>query len=523
MTLTQAKIKVLYLEIMNKMQNPSAVETLPNAANATRESNQKASDLPDEEIRSSGQPVNEKNIGAFKKLEPEARAAENESPPDMPKFYETELFAQTPASDETEAPTEEKIIIEPPQKPQNKAARRALSLTISALVVVLTLVFGYRLLYAPKTSAETTTAKSDASNGGAAISLSPEQTHNIAVEVVQKRFVAGEVKSPGKVAFNSNQISPVLPQFAGRLVKLTAEVGNTVRAGEVLGMIETPDIVQPQADYQQALANKRTVETTLEHAAHTRERDERLAKVEAIPLREFQDAQTDEKHAREDLGRAEQAINAAHSKLQSLHFSDADIKTLEAGGKVLNREVPLVAPIGGTITDRKAGLGQIVQPGSDALFQIANLSNVWVNAEVYEDQLAKLRVGLPVSVETAAYPGARFTARVEQIGSTVDPDKHTVAVRGVLPNPAGKLKPGMFVTVSLGGVSNLEAVTVPATAIVTEGDKRAVFIETAPNHYEKREIAVGDEQEGAVIVKSGLKEGERVVTKGSLLVAVAGN
>lgn len=522
MSATQAKIKILYLEIMNKMQNLSAVETVPNAANATRESNQKASDLPNEEIYSSGQPVNEKNNGAFQKSKQEARAAEIKTP-EMPKFYETEPIAETPASDETEAAIEETTIVEPFEKPRNKAARRALSLTISALVVLLTFAFGYRLLYAPKTSTEPTTAKLDASNGGATISLSPEQTHNIAVEVVQKRFVAGEVKSPGKVAFNSNQISPVLPQFSGRLIKLNAEVGQTVRAGQILGSIETPDIVQPQADYQQALANKRTVETTLEHAAHTRERDERLAKVEAIPLREFQDAQTDEKHAREDLGRAEQAIAAARSKLQTLHFSDADIKTLEAGGKVLSREVPLVAPIGGTITERKAGLGQVVQPGGDALFQIANLSNVWINAEVYEDQMAKLRVGLPVSVETPAYPGEHFTARVEQIGSTVDSDKHTIAVRGVLSNPAGRLKPGMYVTVSLGGVSNAEAITVPATAIVTEADKRAVFIETAPNKYEKREVVVGSEQEGAVVIKSGIREGERVVTKGGLLVAAEGN
>ena len=417
------------------------------------------------------------------------------------------------------SPTDEVLAAELPEKPKDRATRKSFGLGIMAVAILLTLFSAYRLFYATKISAEPVPPEK---NQSGTINLSPEQTHNIAVEVVQKRPVAGEVKSPGKVAFNSNQISPVLPQFAGRLIKLSAEVGGTVRAGQVLGTIETPDIIQPQADYQQALANKLTSETTLEHAAHTRERDERLAKVEAIPLRELQDAQTDEKHAKEDLGRSEQAITAAQGKLKGLHFSDTEIKSLETGGKVLNREVPLVAPISGTIIDRKAGLGQVVQSGGDALFQIANLSNVWVNAEVYEDQLSKLRVGLPATIETPAYPNEKFAARVDLIGSVVDPDKRTVAVRCVLPNPAGKLKPGLFVNVSLGGVSNQEAITVPAAAIVTEGEKRSVFVETEPNRYEKREITVGDESEGAVVVKTGLKEGDKVVTKGGLLVAAEG-
>lgn len=417
----------------------------------------------------------------------------------------------------------DEIMVELPVKIENKAARLALSWTITVLVVLVTLFFAYRFFYAPKTSADPAAASTDSETSGAAIKLSPEQMHNVAVEVVQKRLVSGEVKSPGKIAFNSNQVSPVLPQFSGRLIKLSAETGDNVRAGQVLGTIETPDIVQPQADYQQAIANERTAETTLEHATRVRERDERLAKVEAIPLHELQDAQVDEKHAREDLGRAQQAINADRIKLQTLHFGDADIKTLEAGGKVLSREVSLVAPISGTVIDRKAGLGQVVQPGGDALFQIANLSNVWVNAEVYEDQLAKLRVGLPISVETSAYPNEHFAARVDQIGNVFDPDKRTVAVRCVLPNQSGKLKPGMFVTVSLNGVSNQEAITVPATAIVTEGEKRAVFVEEELGRYSKREVTVGDEQEGNVVIKSGLKEGEKIVTKGGLLIAVEGN
>ncbi len=420
--------------------------------------------------------------------------------------------------DELKDLDDEFISDEPAVKPKSRIGRRTLSWVVTSFVLLFTLAFAYRFLSVPKAADESTPPASDAQKTLGAISLSPEQRSNISIEVVQKHAVAGEVKSPGKVAFNGSQMSPVLTQFSGRLTKLSAEVGQSVHAGQILGGVETPEIVQPQSDYQQSLANGRTAETSLLNLTRTRERAERLVKAEAIPLRELQQAQVDEKHAREDLDRAKQAVAAARTRLQSLHFSDAEINSLEVGKNVLRREVPLIAPISGTIIERKAGLGQVVQPGGEALFQIANLSTVWVNAEIYEDQLSRLRLGLPALVETPAYPNEHFSARIDQIGSVVDADKRTVAVRCVLQNAGGKLKPGMFVDVSLGGVSNLDAITVPSTAVVTEGDKRVIYIETSPGRYEKREVTLGNEQGEAIVVKTGLKEGEKVVVKGGLLI-----
>lgn len=427
---------------------------------------------------------------------------------------EVDQTADTPEIETAEA--DEEI-----GKPKGSHTRRTLSWAIILIALSTTTLFAYRLLYGSRNATDEPVARND-QPAGTGLNLTPEQAENIAVEIVQKRLVAGEVKSPGKVGFDTNRISPVLSQFAGRLIKLSAELGDKVHAGQVLGTIETPDIIQPQSDYQQALANERTARTSLEHATRTRERDERLAKIEAIPLRELQQAQTDEKHAREDLERAQQTITASRGRLQTLGFGENEVKTLQTGGQVLRRQVQLLAPISGTIIERKAGLGQALQPGGDPLFQIANLSSVWVNAEVYEDALARLRLGLPATIETPSYPDAHFTARIDQIGSVVDPDKRTVVVRCILPNAGGKFKPGMFVSVSLGGVSNIEAITVPATAVVTEGEKRVVFVEIGQGHYSKREITTGDEQAGTVIVKTGLKDGEKVVTKGSLLVAAEG-
>jgi len=353
-----------------------------------------------------------------------------------------------------------------------------------------------------------------------ATTLGPEQRAAITVEVAQTRSLQNDVTAPGKIAFNGNRVTPVFSQFSGRIVQLSAELGTSVRKSQTIGMIDSPDIVGMQSDYLQALSTERSARTTLELATRTRERAARLAEAEAIPRRDFQQAQADESRAADDLQRAQTAVAAARGRLRSAGMGEEEINRLSKGARVVNRLVPLVAPISGTITDRKAGLGQVVQPGAgDPLFMIADLSSVWVNADVYEDQLAWIRVGAPVKIRTPAYPNETFGARVDLIGSTVDPDKHTAAVRCVVPNPANRLKPGMFATVILRSAASQTAITVPASAIVVEGDERSIFVEESPGKYIKRKVETGGEIDGLVVVRSGLKEGERVVVRGGLLLS----
>jgi cobalt-zinc-cadmium efflux system membrane fusion protein len=361
---------------------------------------------------------------------------------------------------------------------------------------------------------------SDSETNSTLTTLSPEQRAAIAVEVAQTRTLQGDVTAPGKIAFNGNRVTPVFSQFSGRVVRLTSEIGATVSAGQTIGMIDTPDIVAMQSDYLQALTTERTARTTLNLAMRTRERAERLADAEAIPKRDLQQAQADESRAGDDLQHALSAIAAARGRLRSAGMSEDEISRLAATSQSVNRMVPLLAPISGTITERKGGIGQVVQPGSgDPLFMIADLSTVWVNADVYEDQLAYIKQGSEVKIKTPAYSSETFAARVDQIGSTLDPDKHTVAVRCVVANTRGKLKPGMFATVQLRAAAAETAITVPSTAIVVEGDHRSVFIEEAPGKYAKRPVETGSEIDGAVVIHIGVKEGERVVVRGGLLIS----
>jgi cobalt-zinc-cadmium efflux system membrane fusion protein len=399
--------------------------------------------------------------------------------------------------------------------------RKRRPLVWAALIGVTVLVaIGLAVLLVKRTIPTTKTESPAVPETSSVVMLSPEQQAALAVEVVQKHSEQTDVTVPGKIAFNGEKVTSVLSQFSGRVVRLDATVELTVKAGQVIGTIDTPDIVGIQSDYQQSLTAERSARTTLDLATRTRERNERLANAEAIPQRDLQQSQADESRAADDLKRAESAMAAARGRLQSAGLKEVEIERLASGTTTVNRLMPILAPISGTIIERKAGVGQVVQAGAgDPLFMIADLSTVWINADVYEDQLARIHQGESMKVTTPAYPNESFTARVDQIGSTIDQDKHTVAVRCVVGNPAHRLKPGMFANVVLTAAATIEVLTVPSSAIVAEGDQRSVFVEESPGRYLKRAVEIGDEINGATIVRSGLKEGDRVVVRGGLLMS----
>lgn len=437
------------------------------------------------------------------------------APHDEPNAPETSALTSEDFSTSSETTAQ----IVDAEKRASRNPRLASWLIVAAVIAATLLVVALLFRHRAETKEKVNESLNAEEQSSASVALSPEQRANIALEIVQPHAVTTDVTAPGKIAFNGNRLTPVFSQFNGRLVKLNVETNQTIRAGAVIGEIETPDIISAQSDFQQAVANERTARTAFDLARRTRERAERLASAEAIPQRDLQQAQADEARAKDDVSRAHDLIEATRAKLLSAGMNEKEIAQLAAGARPAGRTLPLTAPIGGTVIERKAGLGQVVQAGAgDPLLVIADLSTVWVNADVYEDQLSKIRLGALVKIQTSAYPNETFAARVDQIGSLVDPDKHTIAVRCVVANAGGRLKPNMFANVILNSAVTQNVLTVPASAIVTEGAKRIVFVEEN-GKFTKREIETGGETNGAVIVKSGLKEGERVVTRGGLLIA----
>jgi len=354
----------------------------------------------------------------------------------------------------------------------------------------------------------------------ATVTLAPEQRASVVSSAVAHGDVPVHASVSGRIEFNANKVTPLFAQLSGRIVRLDVEVGTSVIEGQTIAMLDSPDVVGMQADYQEALAALRAARNSHDHAGRAGARAERLANVEAIPVRELQEAQLAVMRAAEEVQQAEAKLAAAHGRLQIAGISDDQIARLETGGAAsIARLVPLKAPVAGTITERHVGLGQVVQAGGDALLKIADLSTVWVTADVYEDQVAAIRPGAQVMIQTPAYPNETFAARVDRIAATVDPDKRTLGVRCVMPNADGRLKPGMFATVALQSGTIESALLVPASAIVATGNRRNVFVEDQPARYQQRDVETGDEVAGWVVVRSGLQAGERVVTQGSVLLA----
>jgi len=207
--------------------------------------------------------------------------------------------------------------------------------------------------------------------------------------------------------------------------------------------------------------------------------------------------------------------------LRVLGKSEAEIDRLEEG-RGIDRVARVVSPIAGTITARKVSPGQYVRTdNADPLFVIADLSTMWMLANVYETDVPLLRVGQPVEVRLLAYPDEIFQARIDYVGAVVDPTTHRLEVRCIVENRDEKLKPEMVATFRIETNAAVQSLAVPLTALVHDGEKTTVWVAQPEGRFVERQVMAGIEQDGYAQVLSGLLPGERVVTDGSLFLSNA--
>ncbi len=330
-----------------------------------------------------------------------------------------------------------------------------------------------------------------------------------------------EKSATGKIAFNEDAITPVFSFYAGRVVRLLAKPGDVVEPGSPLFEIDTPDLVQAESDLLTASSSLVKAKTFVNLAQRTENRAHDLYDHKAVAFKEWEQAQSDLKNAESDVRAAEAVLAAVRGRLRVLGKSDAEIARLEAGHGI-DRVARVVSPIAGTITARKVGPGQYVRTdNTDPLFVIADLSTMWMLANVYETDVPLIRVGQPVEVRLLAYPDEVFQARIDYVGATVDPTTHRVDVRCVVENRAQKLKPEMFATLRIVTNSAVQSLAVPFSALVHNAEQTSVWIAQPEGGFVEREVAVGIEQDGYAQILSGLQPGERVVTDRSLFLSNA--
>lgn len=348
------------------------------------------------------------------------------------------------------------------------------------------------------------------------------QSRALKLETVEARPFRVAKSATGRIAFNEDASTPVFTPFTGRVLRLLAKPGDAVQRGALLFEIDTPDLVQVESDLIAASAALLKAKNQLELATRVAVRQRDLYEAQAVSQKDLEQAQADLRNAQSDLRGAEGLLTAVRDRLRIFGKRDEDIARIERTHQI-DRVSQVNAPIDGTVIARKVGPGQFVKPDNpDPLFTLADLSTMWLLANVYETDIPLIQVGQALHVQILAYPNEVFRARIAYVGVAADPTTHRVAVRAEVANPGHKLKPEMLASFVILTDEERYRPAVPATAIVRDGATTSVWMAVGPNRFTRREVDVGFEQGGVVQIVAGLRPGERIVAEGALFLSNAG-
>jgi len=326
-----------------------------------------------------------------------------------------------------------------------------------------------------------------------------EDARGVTTAPVRSERLADYLDVAGRIQADPTRVVRVYPPVSGRLVAVQVRPADRVERGQVLAILASSDIAAARAAYRQALADAQVKGQALE-------RSRLLYENHVVALRDYQQA-----HAEGAM--AEAALESAAERLELLNVDTAGTSD----------QLTVTAPRAGVVVDVGAAPGEYAKSLDNAnpLCTIADLSTVWAVGDVYEKDLASIKIGDSADVTANAYPAERWRGRVTAISSTVDTTTRTLKVRVVLANPGLRLKPDMFAAIRVVRAVR-SAVMVPASAVVREGAAAYLFVQTSPGHFEHRAVTLGrDTDRGQVEVTSGLAVGDTVVVEGAELLRAA--
>lgn len=340
------------------------------------------------------------------------------------------------------------------------------------------------------------------------VELSATQLSSVKVEPVGEHTFPLEKETVGSIDFNQEMLVQVFSQYQGKIIDLFASIGDEVKKGQTLFTIDSPDLLQAESTLIAAAG-------VLDFTTRTLERATNLIRIKAIAQKELDQATSDQQTA-------EGALKAARDAVRIFGKSDAEIDRMVKARKV-DPILIVPSPISGRVTARNAAPGQLAQPGSQPPpFSVADLSTVWMLANVAEVDIPAFHVGQDVKVSVMAFPGRVFKGKISVMGATVDPTTHRVVVRSEVGDPRRELRPGMFATFVVQVGNPVRAVAAPLDGVVREGDgTMVVWVTTDRRHFVRRAVKVGQQRDGYHEILDGLRPGELIATEGALLLSNA--
>lgn len=332
------------------------------------------------------------------------------------------------------------------------------------------------------------------------------------------------VHATGIITANEDRSTPVLPPLTGQITQVFVQPGAHVVQGQPLAVIRSTERVQARDALVTAAAQRDMARSQLDIAQANARRQELVYRNGGGAQRDYQQAQNDLVTAQAAMKTAQAAYVAAQDQLRIQGGTSADLREIGGGGALAT----VRAPIAGIVAARAAAVGQYLGSGtSTPLFVVTNEASVWLVAQVAESDARRVRVGDRLDVTTPSSPGRVFSAAVDMVGAGLDPVTHRLPVRAVIANPDGALKPQMFAEFTIravgGAGASATALTVPAEAVIREGAAARVWVALPGRRLVARDVAIAEgPDDQSVTILSGLKPGERIVTRGSIFVNEAG-
>ena len=346
--------------------------------------------------------------------------------------------------------------------------------------------------------------KESKSEQASLFTIPQDQMSHVQVVTVAPTTLTRTLRLTGAVAYNAFNTTPVITQVGGPVTRILVVPGERVKKDQPLLTVTSPDYSLLFASYLKAKDTFRVADKNYDRAKD-------LYAHSAIAERDLLQAESDRNQAQADL-------NAALLGLKILGIPDPE-KLVNAPS---SSEIPLLSPIGGEIVERDVSPGQLLTAGTTQAFVISDMRSVWVLANVYQGDLAYVKVGDEVVIQTDSYPGTTFHGKISFVSPAVDPTTRTLQARIEVDNPGEKLKNNMYVTavVTAGSVQN--AIAVPDASILRDDENQPfVYVANGSNSFGRRSVDIGQSENGTTQVLSGLAPGDKIAGNGSLFLQFA--
>ncbi len=376
------------------------------------------------------------------------------------------------------------------------ASRTVVALAAAAATVLTTLSF-------TGCSAKTAEAPS-ASASGDNVTLTPAQRQNIRLYTVARSTYHKTIETSGAVDFDNDQATSVLAPFSGPVSRLLVSLGERVKKGDALAEVDSPDFAAAISAYAKALATAKTNRKLADL-------DKDLIQHQGVAQREAEQAETDAVNAEADRDAALQA-------LVSLNVSPQSIKDIQEGRPTAHAQGTIRSPIAGIVVEKLITPGELLQAGSTPCFTVADLSRVWVMAQVFGSDLASVSLGDTAEIETGI-EGKNFSGKVDNISALVDPDTRSVVVRVVVENPGEFLKKQMYVRVLIRARRESSGLLVPVSAILRDDvNLPFVYLLQGDDSFARQHVTLGYRTGEQYDIPEGLKAGDQIVVDGGIFV-----